>query len=946
VQLDVGLEPIHGGDALAVLDAADRSDLWIAHVDSHGVAGRPIALGEGHFVGAYSVAGDGLDVVTTRGREVCRTHVTTDTAQDRSCAKVDASLVLRVGERFASILVAPPEPDDDDAASPPKRATKPTRKSKRRRKRDEHKMSSEAAKRMLLSSGRKLVVTAQWLDAAMAPEGDAIDTDLSFDEAMAGMGLIGGAVRGDRVDLAFYEKGNPKGRDAQAKIGVAKLVGDTLELDPGSKKSFGESKLDIGFIEGHQELRLWNSDRGSLVLGTRGLRGRCDVAISAPFVMQLIPDEDTCGVDPGALLAFGQAKRKGTAVPILRVPDGLDVSAVRRAPGQASWDVGRTVESSGHVYGLAGENVVVFSRDDAPLVRAAWPMRAERSRIRWGAIDVSGAGVAATDAGLVAVDEGGRVAPLSGVDARFVDGPDRPRTGERDRMAAVRIGTSWVSARGALGPLGAAVSSSTPDLWDGSAIVVGGEHEGLLIERHANVLVVTTLDARGTRGATHVLASPVGLGFDAVPRRAGGALVVGPSLKDASKFVAFALRADGAATPAKVVGLHSDRASVHVVALPDGGAVALDAARTEVAWIDDDATPLASALYPTGASIAACVDGRPLPSHAPAPTPGRFVNVEEASAPGSCVTGDLVWTKQGSLRWFGSTVLGLHSRAEIVDVPSALQPTSPPPTKPTASFTASTTRASRRCPSEMVFVPPTLCVDRFESTLADMTTGRLLSPYYAATPNLMTIGRNDFATRRERTGDLFARALPLPELSEWQWTATLSPIALPLRGSQPNGYVTGLVARASCEAAGKRLCKLDEWRRACKGAAAAQFPYGPSYREALCNVATREHPAALLHDNASVGHLDPRLDALTYDRAPRPFPAGELATCASSWGDDAIYDMVGNVDEWVDEKGGAFAGGFFARGTTNGCDAIVTAHPENYLDYSTGVRCCSDAVSQ
>ena len=34
---------------------------------------------------------------------------------------------------------------------------------------------------------------------------------------------------------------------------------------------------------------------------------------------------------------------------------------------------------------------------------------------------------------------------------------------------------------------------------------------------------------------------------------------------------------------------------------------------------------------------------------------------------------------------------------------------------------------------------------------------------------------------------------------------------------------------------------------------------------------------------------------------------------------------------------------FYARGTTTGCEALVTAHPESYLDYSTGVRCCADA---
>ena len=50
--------------------------------------------------------------------------------------------------------------------------------------------------------------------------------------------------------------------------------------------------------------------------------------------------------------------------------------------------------------------------------------------------------------------------------------------------------------------------------------------------------------------------------------------------------------------------------------------------------------------------------------------------------------------------------------------------------------------------------------------------------------------------------------------------------------------------------------------------------------------------------------------------------------------------MVGNLDEWVDEPGGAFLGGFYSRATQNGCEARVTEHPPEYFDYSTGARCC------
>ena len=70
---------------------------------------------------------------------------------------------------------------------------------------------------------------------------------------------------------------------------------------------------------------------------------------------------------------------------------------------------------------------------------------------------------------------------------------------------------------------------------------------------------------------------------------------------------------------------------------------------------------------------------------------------------------------------------------------------------------------------------------------------------------------------------------------------------------------------------------------------------------------------------------------------------GDTALCSSRWGDDEIFDMVGNLDEWVADEGGKFVGGFYARATREGCAASISAHPPEYFDYSLGVRCCADA---
>jgi hypothetical protein len=242
----------------------------------------------------------------------------------------------------------------------------------------------------------------------------------------------------------------------------------------------------------------------------------------------------------------------------------------------------------------------------------------------------------------------------------------------------------------------------------------------------------------------------------------------------------------------------------------------------------------------------------------------------------------------------------------------------------------------------MVSIGGRSCVDRFEAMILDRRTGAALSPDYPTTPGLLDFVLAEWSTGRERAGNVHARAFPLPWISPSRLGDRPEPIAVSRLGVRPSGYVSGAVAEAACAAAGKRLCTLDEFVTACRGEGDTLFPYGDTYEDGVCNVFREEHPAALLHGNSSLGHLDPRLNRVVSRGRPLLQPTGESPACRSRWGDDAVYDMVGNLDEWVDEGNGAFAGGFYSRSTRAGCEAVVTAHPRSYLDYSTGVRCCSD----
>jgi hypothetical protein len=235
----------------------------------------------------------------------------------------------------------------------------------------------------------------------------------------------------------------------------------------------------------------------------------------------------------------------------------------------------------------------------------------------------------------------------------------------------------------------------------------------------------------------------------------------------------------------------------------------------------------------------------------------------------------------------------------------------------------------------------TYCVDRYEARLAG-DDGELLSPDYPPSPALVATIFSAWAFGRFYEGDLHARAMPLPPLGRPP-EAEPRFVARSERAVAPSGYLSGYAAKQACEAAGKRLCRHDEWVRACRGEAQTKFPYGDDYVHGACNVFRFDHPARILHGNAAIGHLDPRLNQVVANDGPMRKPTGASRRCASRWGDDAIYDMVGNLDEWVDLKSGAFAGGFYARATRTGCDALISVHPRRYLDYSLGVRCCRDA---
>ena len=185
-----------------------------------------------------------------------------------------------------------------------------------------------------------------------------------------------------------------------------------------------------------------------------------------------------------------------------------------------------------------------------------------------------------------------------------------------------------------------------------------------------------------------------------------------------------------------------------------------------------------------------------------------------------------------------------------------------------------------------------------------------------------------------------------------RWEASLknqSPYSVPdggvaqtAPGVMPQGYISGEVAEATCQAAGKRLCTSAEWLRACQGPGEMTYPYGNSYRPSACNEGREVHPIIELFGDDADWSLGQMNDARINQLPNTLNVTGKHPVCMSVEG---IYDLHGNLHEWVADADGTFRGGFYVDAKINGAGCLyrTTAHGRSYHDYSTGFRCCSDA---
>ena len=226
-----------------------------------------------------------------------------------------------------------------------------------------------------------------------------------------------------------------------------------------------------------------------------------------------------------------------------------------------------------------------------------------------------------------------------------------------------------------------------------------------------------------------------------------------------------------------------------------------------------------------------------------------------------------------------------------------------------------TTKESRadevrgRCPRSMVEIEGRFCIDRYEATLMDVL------------PN-----------GEERAHSPFT---PVEDVARVR--AVSSPNVF------PQGYISAVEAQRACTASGKRLCRVQEWSKACRGPDTKSWGYGDRREPGRCNDQGK-NPVLSLYGRGrwtwkTMNQPDLNQQDNTLSRT------GEHARCTNGYG---VYDMVGNLHEWVADPGGTFYGGYYqdvsSVGHGEGCGYLTTAHEARYHDYSTGFRCCADVA--
>lgn len=281
------------------------------------------------------------------------------------------------------------------------------------------------------------------------------------------------------------------------------------------------------------------------------------------------------------------------------------------------------------------------------------------------------------------------------------------------------------------------------------------------------------------------------------------------------------------------------------------------------------------------------------------------------------------------------------------------------------------------CPVGMSNIEGLFCIDKYEASIVDQTSGDYASAHYIAS--------NEGIQNNEWQYTFFKNlAIPPDKLKQLLQEKQL--LSMPPRAAEtyqgfkpkavserpvlsPASYLSRMIAEQACTNAGKRLCTRKEWYKACVGPEGPSpyikeegkdkgkeifpvaYPYGASYEKGKCNIGLQVNrwPPGLLGRKNNHEMLDPRIGTLHgKDGFPMRRATTAFSDCTNSYG---VYDMVGNVHEIVADiykakrgpkQRAVFVGSHYARSAKESCAEATNGHWFGYSDYSIGFRCCKD----
>ena len=149
----------------------------------------------------------------------------------------------------------------------------------------------------------------------------------------------------------------------------------------------------------------------------------------------------------------------------------------------------------------------------------------------------------------------------------------------------------------------------------------------------------------------------------------------------------------------------------------------------------------------------------------------------------------------------------------------------------------------------------------------------------------------------------------------------------------PGTRMSWFAAKDACESAGKRLCTEQEWVTACQGAFAVDDDGNGAFADDMVEGTT--YPYGEYHEKGRCWDGKDRDDF-------RPVYTGETPGCVSA---DGVYEMTGNVEEWVGtsaESAVLLGGGFDTTKDFARCYRRNDTYGAGYANKRTGFRCCKN----